>query len=103
MYLFHRRDCASWHYSFRILGVQPAGARDQTAYTKAVELGRCVWLKVKKNSSDPDSVSRPEVVWRSPLESIQNDPVEAVSVDLGIHQPDETAEYEFYRLTEHEE
>ena len=77
---------------------------DQVTRARAIELGREIWLYEKENMPGlTDKDCNPEVVWRSPLESIQDDPVEAVSVDLGIHQPDETAEYEFYRLTEHEE
>ncbi|MFY9493331.1 MAG: hypothetical protein WAP55_02560 [Minisyncoccia bacterium] len=93
MYRFHPQgDDGIARYKFRIIGV-PTSARDQTTYAKATEIGRCIWRNIiEESASDPDEISSPEIVWRFPLESIQDDPVEAIPVDSGIHQPDETAE-----------
>ena len=67
---------------------------DQATCARAIELGREIWLQEKEDMPGlTDKDCNPEVVWRSRLKSIEDGLVEAAPVDLGIHQPDETAEY----------
>ena len=77
---------------------------DEVTRARAIECGRKIWVYVKEDMPGlTDKDCNPEVVWRLPLKNIQDNPVRAVPVDSCIHQPDETAEYEFYWLTEYQE
>lgn len=74
---------------------------DQNAYGKAVEIARRIWLSIQ--SCDPDTISCPEIVWKEPLEDADVGHMETVRVGsgTGIHQPDETAEYDFFTEPEY--
>ena len=70
----------------------------QEARRIAQELSRRAWIK-SENNAGRGSFLGPEVVWREPLEGIEDSQSHRVGgAARDVHQPDETAEYEEYRI-----
>ena len=92
-----------WYLRRRFEPLGVSAVFDQKTHELAVAAGRRLWDDIKKRlpvtTGQNWMCAYPEVVWREALEETGD----SCPRSPEIHQPDETAEYEFYRTIEHEE